>query len=96
MSDKIFIGKAEKKQTQYGEFTKVGLTTADLDKLRDNLSDKGWVNIVIKDGKNGNPYVQIDNWKPSGDARPSYSASQPKAQSAPQSFAGQNDNDIPF
>lgn len=66
MSDKIFIGKAEKKQTQYGEFTKVGLTKADLDKLQENLSEKGWVNIVIKDGKNGNPYVQIDNWKPSG------------------------------
>jgi hypothetical protein len=91
MSDKIFIGKAEKKQTQYGEITKVGLTTADLDKLRDNLSEKGWVNFVIKEGKNGNPYLQIDNWKPSGAP-----AQQTQQEAAPRrgNFAGQDD--LPF
>jgi hypothetical protein len=91
MSDKIFIGKAEKKQTQYGEFTKVGLTKEDLVKLEENLSDKGWVNFVIKDGKNGKPYVQIDNWKPSGSGA---APVEQKPAAAPSRFAGQDD--LPF
>ena len=91
MSDKIFIGKVEKKQTQYGELTKISLNTADLDKIKENMNEKGWINIVMKEGKNGNPYLQIDNWKPSGAP-----AQQTQQEAAPRrgNFAGQDD--LPF
>lgn len=90
MSDKIFIGKVEKKQTQYGELTKISLNTADLDKIKENMNEKGWINIVMKEGKNGNPYLQIDNWKPSGSGAME-SKPAPKESSR---FLGQDD--IPF
>ena len=87
MSDKIFVGKVEKKQTQYGELTKISLNTTDLDKIKENMNEKGWVNIVMKDGKNGNPYLQIDNWKPSGSGA---APVEQKPAAAPSRFAGQD------
>lgn len=88
MSDKIFVGKGEKKQTQYGDLTKFGFTEKDLATMKEHLSEKGWVNIVIKDGKNGQPYAQIDTWKPSGAAAPQMPPAKPT------SFSGQDD--MPF
>lgn len=87
MSDKIFVGKGEKKQTRYGDLIKFGFTEKDLATLKEHLSDKGWVNVVIKEGKNGQPYAQIDTWKPSGDDGP-------QMHPASTSFSGQDD--IPF
>lgn len=92
MSDKIFVGKGEKKQTQYGELIKFGFTEKDLTTMTEHLSEKGWVNVVIKDGKNGQPYAQIDTWKPSGSAPQAAKTQMPPA--APTSFSGQDD--IPF
>lgn len=94
MSDKIFVGKGEKKQTQYGELRKFGFTEKDLATMKEHLSEKGWVNVVIKDGKNGQPYAQIDTWKPSG-ASTSGTVQAPKMPPAtPTMFAGQDD--MPF
>lgn len=90
MSDKIFVGKGEKKQTQYGDLIKFGFTEKDLATMKEHLSEKGWVNVVIKEGKNGQPYAQIDTWKPSGAAAPQ--AQMPPAK--PTSFSGQDD--LPF
>lgn len=90
MSDKIFVGKGEKKQTQYGELIKFGFTEKDLTTMTEHLSEKGWVNVVIKDGKNGQPYAQIDTWKPS--APQAAKTQMPPA--TPTSFSGQDD--LPF
>jgi len=64
MSDRIFIGRIEKKQTQYGVLTKIGINQADIEKLQSNLSEKGWVNLVIKE-KDGKSWMEVDTWKPS-------------------------------
>lgn len=88
MSDKIFVGKGEKKQTQYGDLIKFGFTEKDLATMKEHLSEKGWVNVVIKEGKNGQPYAQIDTWKPSG------AAATQQMPPASTSFSGQDD--IPF
>jgi hypothetical protein len=71
--------------------TKISLNTADLDKIKENMNEKGWINIVMKEGKNGNPYLQVDNWKPSGAP-----AQQTQQEAAPRrgNFAGQDD--LPF
>lgn len=87
MSDKIFVGKGEKKQTQYGELIKFGFTEKDLATMKEHLSEKGWVNVVIKDGKSGQPYAQIDTWKPSGAAAP---------QKMPPATMFEGQDDIPF
>lgn len=60
---KIYIGKIEKKETQYGEIIKVGINEGDIQKLTDNLSERGWVNLVIK-SKDGKSWMQVDDWKP--------------------------------
>jgi hypothetical protein len=64
MSDKIFIGKVEKKETKFGEMIKISLGAADIQKLSENLNEKGWINLVMKNGKNGNSYIEVDTWKP--------------------------------
>ena len=89
MSDKVFVGKGEKKQTKYGDLVKFGFTEKDLDTMKQHMSEKGWVNIVIKDGKNGQPYAEIDTWKPSG-AAPQAAYSKPTGSSSAL-FAGQDD-----
>lgn len=85
MSDKIFIGKVEKKETKFGEMIKISLGAADIKKLSENLNEKGWINLVMKNGKNGNSYIEVDNWKPTAQA--------PKSPE-PIGFDGQDD--LPF
>lgn len=83
MSDKIFIGKVEKKETKFGEMIKISLGAADIKKLSENLNEKGWINLVMKNGKNGNSYIEVDNWKPTAPKSPE-----------PIGFDGQDD--LPF
>ena len=42
-----------------------------------------FVNIQFKEGKSGNLYAEVNNWKPSSDGETSNSVQQ-------------NDNDVPF
>lgn len=57
--DKIFVGKIDKKETQYGEIISVGLTKENLKILGENLNDKGWVNFSIKKSKSGTYYGEL-------------------------------------
>lgn len=59
---KIYVGKIEEKETQYGKIIKVGINEADIQKLTDNLSERGWVNLVIK-SRDGKSWMEVDNWK---------------------------------
>lgn len=65
MSEKIYVGKLNQRVNKFGENeVKIGYTREHLQTLLDNLSESGWVNVVQKLGKNGEPYQQIDTWKP--------------------------------
>lgn len=66
MSDgKIYIGKIRTVTNKFGKTeTKIALGPEDLTKLTSNANEKGWVNIVIKEGKSGDPYGSIDTWTP--------------------------------
>jgi len=81
MSEKLFVGKVEAKETKFGTMTKIGLTKDDLQKLSEHLSEKGWVNLTLKNSQKGTQYLEIDTWKPT--------AAAPK-------FAGQEAGDLPF
>jgi hypothetical protein len=62
MSDKIFVGKVTEKQTKFGNLIKIGLNEKDLQKLEDNLSQTGWVNLALKPSKKGGFYLEIDTY----------------------------------
>jgi len=70
MSDKIFIGSVKKKETKFGEMTNIWLSAADIQKLSENLNEKGGINLVMKNGKNGNSYIEVDTWKPTAAKAP--------------------------
>lgn len=64
MDNKVFFGKVDKKQTQYGELIKLGFSKDDLIKMQQNLNEKGWVNIVLKTNKEGKSYMEKDTYQP--------------------------------
>jgi hypothetical protein len=69
MSEKIYVGKLSQRVNKFGDNEiKIGYTKEHLQALLDNVSESGWVNVVQKLGKNGEPYQQIDTWKPSNTA----------------------------
>ena len=78
--EKIYAGSGKVVKTQYGDLTKISFSKTDLEKLI-GLADqnKGWVNLVLKEKKDkveGKPthYLEVDNWKPSGHASPTVTA----------------------
>lgn len=66
MDNKVFFGKVDKKQTQYGELIKLGFSKDDLIKMQQNLNEKGWINIVLKTNKDGKSYMEKDDYQPKG------------------------------
>ena len=51
MADKQFVGSTRVKTTKYGQIINLGLNASDLEKLKGNLNDRGWVNIDLKSRK---------------------------------------------
>jgi len=35
-----------------------------------NNEKKGWVNLQVKKGRSGNPYIELDTFEPKGKAKP--------------------------
>lgn len=64
MSDKVFIGKVEQKETSFGTLTTISLNKTDIEKLTNNLSEKGWVNLNLKNSQKGGQYLEVNTWKP--------------------------------
>lgn len=89
---KIFVGSGSEKTTQYGKMLKLSFSKKDIETLSANLSEKGWVNVVVKEKKEkteGKPthYLEIDNWKPTPQG----------SNSAPQASSNSNDETgLPF
>lgn len=87
--DKIFAGSAKVIQTKFGEMTKISFSKSDLDKLQaEAVKNNGWVNTVLKEKKDkieGKPthYLEVDNWKPSGEVQQSAPTPAPDESSLP-------------
>jgi outer membrane protein assembly factor BamA len=69
MSDKIYCGNAKAIETKYGEIMKVSFSRSDIEKLNQNLNEKGYVNLNITERREADKYgnthsVVIDTWKP--------------------------------
>jgi hypothetical protein len=67
MAEKIFIGKVEIKETQWGEIIKIAFNPEDKKKLEQYSNNSGWTNISILSSKNGGKYATIDTYSPSTD-----------------------------
>jgi len=61
MSDEArqFVGKTKVIETKYGSIIKIAFGPNDLEILTSNCNDKGWVNLEMKDKRDGGKYIQI-------------------------------------
>lgn len=66
--EKVYIGRTEEKETQFGTITKLSFGPQDFEKLEAHKNASGWVNMEIKTAKDGGLYVEIDTWKPTAGA----------------------------
>lgn len=66
--DKQFFGSVKKQTTQYGEMTKISFNQKDIANMKENLNEKGYVNMVLKESKTkpGTFYLELDTWQPKG------------------------------
>lgn len=81
--DKIFAdGMLFKRRDNAPEWVvgSISIKVDDFVKFCKDNEDKGWVNLEVKVGKSGKPYVELDTWKP-----------EKKADATPQA-----DEDSPF
>ena len=58
-NDKTFVGKTSVVNTKYGQIVKVELGPQDFEVLANNKNEKGWVNLEIKDKRDGGKYIQL-------------------------------------
>lgn len=80
MSDKVFVGKTNVVSTKYGEIVKVALGPQDFEVLANAKNEKGWVNLEMKDKRDGGKYLQV----------------QGEMQSQPKAVAVNDTDDMPF
>jgi len=88
MSEKIYVGNGKKKEAKFGDIIKLSFSEADLDTLKQNLNERGYVNLDCCERKQidkyGNShYMTIDNWEPD----PNY---------GPKGGSDDDGGDIPF
>lgn len=57
-----------------------------------NNDKKGWVNLNIKKGRSGNPYIELDTYEPSGKSEPAEKKA-PEPEVTPEA---EDDGDLPF
>ena len=58
-NDKVFVGKTSVVNTKFGQIVKVALGPQDFEVLQNSKNDKGWVNLEIKDKRDGGKYIQL-------------------------------------
>ena len=85
--DITFIGSVKIQTTSFGDITKVGLQAEDLEKLKENMDERGWVNIEFLSSKAGKAYGRI--------ARP-YTPSEGSPKGAANATDQQDADDLPF
>lgn len=62
MSDKQFIGNVKEIETKFGKMIKIGINETDFVKHLKN----GWVNMILKQNKEGKYYLEVDTWEKPG------------------------------
>ena len=80
MSDKVFVGKTSVVNTKYGQIVKVAFGPQDFEVLMNAKNEKGWVNLEMKDKRDGGKYLQV----------------QGEMQSRPKAAAVNDTDDMPF
>lgn len=60
MSDKQFIGNVKEITTKYGTMLKIGISEREFVQHIKN----GWVNMVLKQNKEGKHYLEVDAFEP--------------------------------
>lgn len=58
-NDKVFVGKTNVVTTKYGEIVKVAFGPQDFEILMNAKNEKGWVNLEMKDKRDGGKYFQL-------------------------------------
>ena len=66
---KIYVGSAKVIKTQFGELMKASFSKSDLEKMMQNLNEKGYITVSIPERREADKYgnthsVVVDNWKP--------------------------------
>lgn len=72
--EKIYFGSVKAVSTQYGEMWNIGFSSSDLEKMKENINEAGFVNLTMTKrkelGKHGqthsislNPYKKDDSPK---------------------------------
>lgn len=90
--EKIFAeGFSFKRRDNAPEFVvgRVSIKVEDAVAFLEKNAKNGWVNIDVKQAKNGNYYCELDNWESS-------KASTPKEQEKTSSKPKEDTNDLPF
>ena len=80
MADKVFVGKTNVVNTKFGQIVKVTFGPQDFEVLQNAKNDKGWVNLEIKDKRDGGKYIQL----------------QGEMESKPRAAAVNDGDDLPF
>lgn len=60
MTKKQFVGRSKTIETKFGKMHKVGISAEDYNKFNKN----GWLNVIVKFSKEGNVYLELDEWQP--------------------------------
>lgn len=67
-NDKVFVGQTKNINTKFGEIIKISLGPSDFQKLQDAQNEKGWVNLEMKNKRDGGYYLQVSNFVPKAGA----------------------------
>jgi hypothetical protein len=58
-NDKVFVGKTSVVNTKFGQIIKVAFGPQDFEVLANAKNEKGWVNLEMKDKRDGGKYLQL-------------------------------------
>lgn len=59
MADKIFIWKVDVREWKYWEFTTISFWPQDIVKIKENLNEKGWISMTLKEKKAWGKYLEV-------------------------------------
>ena len=72
MSEKVFADGLimKKKQFSWGEITTASIKVEEFIKFLQQHNKNGWVNLNIKESREGKPYAELDTWEPTQQGAP--------------------------
>lgn len=85
--DKQFVAKTNVVNTKYGQIVKIALGPQDFEILQNAKNEKGWVNLEMKDKRDGGKYIQLQG---------EYAGAAQGSSGAPKAQAVNDSDDLPF